>query len=236
MYQWGKLIKGAVRMEETQRGILARRFTEKQLAFYASVSEISYVRAAGSAGIRMDFITEAPEISFAYETTAFCRDSLYFDIYENGVLCGVAKEPDRNAKGSVMYKKHAQGKARITICFPYTCDIALTDVCLGEVEYIPDEKINYLALGDSITQGMDAKNASFHYPAILSRHFGWNYVNHGVGGFYFDPDSLDKELPFRPDVITVAYGTNDCHLINVGERTYESVKKSAKAFRWTIRH
>lgn len=230
MYQWGKLLKGAVWIEETQTGILARRFTEKQLAFYASVSQASYVRAAGCAGIRMDFITETPEISFAYETTAFCRDSLYFDIYENGVLCGVAKEPDKSPSGRVVYRKHTPGKTRITVYFPYTCDIALQDVSLGEIEYVPDEKINYLALGDSITQGMDAKNSSFHYPAILARYFGWNYLNHGVGGFYFDPDSLDAELPFKPDIITVAYGTNDYHLISVGEKTYEGVKKSVRAF------
>ncbi|MBU5451488.1 SGNH/GDSL hydrolase family protein [Acetivibrio sp. MSJd-27] len=230
MYQWGKLLKGAVWIEETQTGILARRFTKKQLAFYASVSQASYVRAAGCAGIRMDFITEAPEISFAYETTAFCRDSLYLDIYENGVLCGVIKEPDKSPNGRVSYQKHASGKTRITIYFPYTCDVALQDVSLGEIEYVPDEKTNYLALGDSITQGMDAKNPSFHYPAVLARYFGWNYLNHGVGGFYFDPDSLDAELPFKPDVITVAYGANDCHLISVGEKTYEGVKKSAKAF------
>ena len=48
MYQWGKLLKGAVWIEETQTGILARRFTKKQLAFYASVSQASYVRAAGA--------------------------------------------------------------------------------------------------------------------------------------------------------------------------------------------
>ena len=34
-------------------------------------------------------------------------------------------------------------------------------------------------------------------------------VNGRVGGYYYDAGSLDPEIPVKPDVITVAYGTND---------------------------
>lgn len=235
MYQWDKLFKGAVRIEETPAGVIARRFTERQLAFYASVSEMSSIRAAGGAGIRMEFITDSPEISFSYETTAFCRDSLYFDFYENGVLCGVVKEPDNSPGGSVSYRKHSAGDTRITIYFPYTCGIVLKEVSLGNVQYIEEQTVHYLALGDSITQGMDAKHASFNYPAILSRYFGWDYLNQGVGGFYFDPASLDADLPFRPDIITVAYGVNDCYMISIGQKTLAEVERAVKSYMGRLR-
>jgi hypothetical protein len=34
-------------------------------------------------------------------------------------------------------------------------------------------------------------------------------LNQGVGGHIFDPLSLDRDIPLHPDLITVAYGTND---------------------------
>lgn len=46
------------------------------------------------------------------------------------------------------------------------------------------------------------------------RHF-WrerskcHLLNQGVGGYIFNADSLDENLPFKPQIVTVAYGTND---------------------------
>ena len=36
-----------------------------------------------------------------------------------------------------------------------------------------------------------------------------NLLNQGVGGYKFIAESLDPEIPYKPDLITVAYGTND---------------------------
>ncbi len=64
--------------------------------------------------------------------------------------------------------------------------------------------------GDSITQGFNAHNPSQTYVSILGRKLDMEMLNFGIGGYYFEADSLAgmESLP-KPDMIIVAYGTND---------------------------
>ena len=66
----------------------------------------------------------------------------------------------------------------------------------------------WLALGDSITQGMVAIRPSGIYPSLISERFGLGLINAGVGGIRFDSDEIDY-IGFEPDIITVALGCND---------------------------
>ncbi len=62
---------------------------------------------------------------------------------------------------------------------------------------------------DSITQGMDARGPASIYTTQLARMLNAELLNVGVGGHIYDLDALDDELPFTPDLVTIAYGTND---------------------------
>ena len=66
-----------------------------------------------------------------------------------------------------------------------------------------------LAFGDSITQGYDAIYPSRSYQNRLSDLLDASCINKGIGGERFFPALLDGELDLQPDLITVAYGTND---------------------------
>ena len=66
-----------------------------------------------------------------------------------------------------------------------------------------------LCLGDSITQGYDAYHSSLSYVNRISEALDADILDQAVGGEIFDQKILDEELPFDPDLITVAYGTND---------------------------
>lgn len=73
------------------------------------------------------------------------------------------------------------------------------------------EKLPVLyALGDSITQGFVAGKPSFCYVAQLAEMLGVRALNQGIGGALFDSTILEdfENLP-RPDMVSVAYGTND---------------------------
>ena len=66
------------------------------------------------------------------------------------------------------------------------------------------------AFGDSITQGFITGRPSFCYVAQLAELLGMDALNQGIGGALFDPHILDDldHLPL-PNLVTVAYGTND---------------------------
>ena len=60
-------------------------------------------------------------------------------------------------------------------------------------------------------------------------------VNQGIGGYYFNEATIDETiLPYAPDVITVAYGTNDySHCESIEEFTGPAeryIDKLAKLF------
>ena len=68
--------------------------------------------------------------------------------------------------------------------------------------------VNFLFIGDSITQGWASKYDSLSYAWRVTRHFNARTVNQGIGGAYFHEDCFDR-IDFTPDVVFVAYGTND---------------------------
>ncbi len=210
MYNLSKLFKGIASVKEKNGLISVSRFTDKQLETYKKINEeTTYKRAKCLAGVKMEFLTEAKKLSFDFVCDCFCRDWLGFDVYENGILKKVDFREGTCEGGHFEYDVENEGKVKIEIYFMFSANLLFKNLSLGEIEYAEDEKINYLALGDSITQGMCTTSASMSYPSILSRMYDLNVLNHGVGGYWYDKKSLDKDLPFEPDIITVAYGTND---------------------------
>ena len=79
-------------------------------------------------------------------------------------------------------------------------------------------KMKILCLGDSITQGYDAYHSSLSYVNRLSQTLDAEILNQAIGAEVFDEKSLDEELPFDPDLITIAYGTNDWAILESKEQ------------------
>jgi lysophospholipase L1-like esterase len=100
----------------------------------------------------------------------------------------------------------------ISIIFPQSAIVELAAIEVEADVQIAARQASakkYLALGDSITQGMDARGPISAYPLQLARLLDLELLNLGVGGHIFDLDALHDELPFEPDLVTIAYGTND---------------------------
>ena len=66
-----------------------------------------------------------------------------------------------------------------------------------------------ICFGDSITQGYDARCPSRTYPNQLADALDAEMINKGIGGDRFRPELLAGPDPFPPDLLTIAYGTND---------------------------
>ena len=63
--------------------------------------------------------------------------------------------------------------------------------------------------GDSITQGYDAELPSLSYASRLADLLNADAVNKGIGGSVFMPELSKVKETFIPNLITVAYGTNE---------------------------
>ncbi len=207
-----------------------QRFSEEMLQFYGGIDEGKEIRARSTAGITMECITDAEEISFSYVTRGFCRDFVAFDIFENDVFMQTVREPDRSPGGSVRYRKQTPGKVRLTIFLPQCVVTGISEIHMGQWTPWEDPAEKILFLGDSITQGMVVSSPSQAFPVLISRFLHCDYLNQGVGGYVFDKASLREIHRIRAEKIVIAYGTNDYHMVTIGKLSLEQFRKNVEAY------
>lgn len=204
------LFKNCISIIQTPKGWLPLRFTEKQLQIYQEqYGDSCYVmRARSGAGVCMEFWTEQNNLSFEFEAEV-TRGNMSFDIYENDQFQRSISVKNQK-QGVVTYDKRGTGVSKITIYLPYTCPLMIRNIQFGD--WIPvntEKKKKILMLGDSITQGVQAMRPSYAYAALVARNLEAELLNQGVGGTVFNHNVIEEHLPFSPDVVIVAYGTND---------------------------
>lgn len=199
-------------LEETEKGVFPCRFSKRQLGVFPKRNRKMPARVMSPAGISFAFETEADEISFSYwiDTFASCSQST-FDFYENDVF--VYSLPLRSGSctisSRVSYRKRSPGKTKLEVFLPVAAVTYLSEFELGDYSTIkmPEQKI--LFMGDSITQGFSTEQSSLIYPKLTADLLDMDYLNQGAAGYIFDEELLEETPSFQPDVITVAYGTND---------------------------
>jgi hypothetical protein len=225
--------KNAVGLVSKPQGAQVVRFTSSQLDYY-SAADAQRIRSMCSSGVMLDILTDSTFVEIDYSIGGRARNWAYFDLYVDGMYVGSEGEeetndedktvrfdlssvpaistPHRPAMRSAEADNALSELRHVSIYLPHAVELFLKEIRMSEGSRnepaaLPSKRL--LCLGDSITQGMEAKRPLFAYPVLLSRSLGMSLLNQGVGGYYFDKDSLDTELPYRPDLITVAYGTND---------------------------
>lgn len=90
-------------------------------------------------------------------------------------------------------------------------EVTLQEISLDDGAFVEPVKPlkKLLAFGDSITQGFDALRPSGRYISRLADALGAEEYNKAIGAECFCPQLAAEKESFVPDVITVAYGTND---------------------------
>ncbi len=211
------------------------RFNEDRLADYATQKDIPY--GLCTTGVRLDFYTDAAEISFGFSITDgyFDGNPQYpvdtFDIYENGEFVTSVEVDKMGSVRKVEYTRSAAEESRITIHFPTFHGVALYDIQLGNARPVEDYAYKILYLGDSITQGLFADKTSDNYVDAISRALNADYMNLAVGGEEFRVEALDEEIGFTPDHIVICLGTNDIRR----NHTPEELKSDCNAYFRKIR-
>lgn len=214
--QINKIVKGAVKTVEEDGKICFHRFTDEQLDMYKEVNKDSYVKAFSTAGVRLEFITNSKTLALeAFVTGGSSRSYFNHDIYVNGEhLYSLGDDLDGVSGGAVTVRGEYElgdGEKTVKIYMPWSACSKLVSLELEDsASLMPVEhSIKMLCFGDSITHGYDAANPSASYASILADALDAEAINKAIGGEIFRSQLGSMRDEMAPDIITVAYGTND---------------------------
>lgn len=204
------LLRGIVSIRDNEDGTQTPlRFTSEQLDFYAA--DPGYrIRTQASAGVCLDCITDA--VHFTLDGIACPGSSVNrwnFDLVvdhrlyahrEGSLSCPVKLEFDL-----------PEGRKGLQLVFPCMAETRVRSLTLdgGCFTEPVEHQLKLLCLGDSITQGYTVQFPSLAYATALAMSLDAEMLNQAVAGETFQPNLLAELPAFQPDLITVAYGTND---------------------------
>lgn len=196
---------GALRIWEEEGRVCFSKLSHAQVeSILAAVPTIN-PSAVATTGVRLDFYTDAACVEYVTATTG--RYELAVDDLLTPVVCAEAGQP-------IIYSLPQDGQEhRVTLYLPSHGEPGgLWRVSLSEGASLRRAKYDrkFLFLGDSITQGWHSELDSLSYAYQVSHHFNAESVIQGIGGETYQPYNL-APMEFDPDVIFVAYGTNDAN-------------------------
>lgn len=209
-----KILKGAVRIDEQDGKLSLCRFTKAQQEAYKEYSENFYMKSGSSAGMRLEFITDSKSLSLSAEMGRGSSKLVFaFDVYVEGALI-------KNVQGGFsdviptpfsFNVELPEGEKRVAVYLPWSASTTITEMTLDDGAKLEpiEKKLSMICFGDSISQGYIANCPSFTYTNRLADALGADIVNKGIGGEIFFPTLAALPDDFQPDIITVAYGTND---------------------------
>lgn len=202
---------GALSVTEENGIFTFRRFTDYQADLYETINDFR-VKVPATSGVRLEFITDAQKFSFDYKINiASSRRFYYFDVFVDGVMMQHFGHEGLCEAASTITVKLPEGSHRVAIYLPCLAKATLSNLTLDDGATLEPVKKSrrLLCFGDSITQGYDAKYSSQTYANLLADKLDAEMVDQGIGGEIFRPALIDPDMDFEPDIITVAYGTND---------------------------
>lgn len=215
--------------DEEKGRFVMRRCTDRQTEAYG----VGYgTKCELTAGVRFDFWTDSQTVEFDYVIAR--RVSVIWmsiDLYADGVMvaCDHKKSHVSQDKDTFSYRFETAARRRVTVYLPYMLDVQVTDFRLddgAEVTPYTEYAGTMLCFGDSITHGYHAQYSSCTYPAMVARYFNYDFSNQGNAGYIFDANTIDPEQNIKPDLITVAFGTNDWNKLS----SPEEFRENANAF------
>lgn len=186
------------------------RFSATQQAAYAARKSSFGEKCYASASVMLDFVTDSQALSLAAKFEVGSSNKIWaIDLMIDGVLC---QHTSGEGWGDFEFSfALPEGVKRVTVVFPWSVRTTLKNIEISDDAFIlPLEKqLRILSIGDSITQGYFADHPCATYVTRTALELNAEVLNQGIGGYQFFEESLDGELCWQPDIITLAYGTND---------------------------
>jgi lysophospholipase L1-like esterase len=204
--------RGARHLRETVLGVELRRFSETELAYYEAKSHAALVRALCPAGVRLEWLTAGDRLTVSLRIGEGAREPAYCDLTVDGLFVATlgSAKPGETLTGELCWPTDGQPH-RVALHLPHMRVCGIAALAVPEDAVPAPAQPCWWALGDSITQGMEAHHPSLAYPAVAAAQLGLDACNFGIGGQVFDAAGLPEHAAADPALITVAYGCNDWH-------------------------
>lgn len=203
--------------ELDERGyVIPNRFTKKQIERYALDSTkdgVDYtLRCRATSNVTIEFITDSDFAALEFEwqdavgIPYMCADCLVDDKLTYHFY-------DEKLSHKFFAFELPKGEHEVQIFLSWNSIVVLRDMIIQEGASIrpsSEKKLRILTFGDSITQGYVCKHPAMCYVGRMTEKLHAEVLNQAIGGYYFEGASLDDEIAsWKPDLITLAYGTND---------------------------
>ena len=206
------------------------RFSEPMAALYEG-SEAARIRRACTAGVVLRFRSVATRLEGAFSFGVRARRNLTFDLrVDDGPVRSIVPEGPSEWEGCLWEAEGARLR-EFELWLPPLAETRLRSL-VGDAPFLPPDPLprRWLALGDSITQGMEASTPTRNWAARVALAGGWHLHNAGVGGAIFDA-RLARAIAGEPyDLLTLAFGTNDYY----GARPLEEFEAACMEFFTTL--
>ena len=212
---------GAAYVEQIDEEIVLHRFTKEQEELYRAVDSGFYNKSFANSCITLEFKTNSTSLFLkSHIKPRSSRTFFSHDIFVDNTLCGVLRGKFENnedlSAGKVVESEFSLGEKgiekNVRIHLPWSCSSDIIELSLDDgATLIPVKKsCKMILFGDSITQGYDADYTSNSYASRVMLNFNAEVRNKGIGGEIFRPELARlADAEFEPNIITVAYGTND---------------------------
>lgn len=184
------------------------RFPDTVLSLVA-VKETWAVRSQCTSGVKISFLTNSDYLfisGVSYPNSPQCEPFIL--LVNEKLLESLPKANEAGYFSEIFELETSSDLKLVEIHFPAYARGAISKIGVARNAGLipPPSRGILLAMGNSITQ---AGGAYKGYSSILARNSGLNLHNLGVGGHIFDSSFLPYAFVKDPDLITVAYGTND---------------------------
>lgn len=198
---------GALKIWEENGAFRFAKCTQKQVDAWYKVQETLGLRAETTTGVKLDFYTNSKSFAFTPQNNG--PENIY-EIYIDNVFTYYYFEKDFVESKRKQIELDGQ-KHRITLHLPAHQIGMLEAVELEDGATVEPHQYDckILFIGDSITQGWESTWDTLSYAENVTRFFNAESVIQGIGGAVYHNTTFDEAIEFDPDIVIVAYGTND---------------------------
>ncbi len=207
------------------------------------VSDGVYVLHTNTAGGRVRFITDSPYVAIRADMDQIGRMSHFtlagaagFDLYADNVYVNTYVPPYDMKTGYESVIDIGESKLReITVNFPPYSNVSSLYIGLKEGSFIgaptPYKSSSPIVYyGSSITQGGCVSRPGMTYQSIISRRYGYDYINLGFSGNARAEDEIiDYICSLDMSMFVLDYDHNAPsveHLKNTHEKMFMAVRKA----------
>lgn len=212
---------GAAYIEEIDGKTVFHRFTKEQEELYGVVKPEFYNKAHSNSCIRLEFETDSASLFLKSHMTqrssrVYYSQDIFVDGKLAGSLWGKFDELPNSSKSGIAAGRFMLGEAgktkKVAILLPWSYSSDIIELSLDDGSFVTPvkKKLKMMLYGDSITQGYNAVHTRNSYASRVAMILDAEARNKGIGAEIFRPALAElKDEDFEPDIITVAYGTND---------------------------